>query len=249
LIKAALRADGYTRKANTIRPGVVAGDNKKKLEKARTAVDIRSINALGFQGTAVIPSAAIIPMKSNIKTYGPYASSNFGSSCGGTQVEVNTDLAPWVFGSIAGMNGAGQSVVESTAIGLTKAETGGITIPGLPVPKFTQLGAALGSGGATLSGMNFTYGSGGISTSYEFRTYTPKFGGLNRHLIDQLKDVSRNRTEQLRFLRSQQILINKTNRKIQRFQRKFGFFFLRCAFFITDRANVQYKEVQSSTKL
>jgi hypothetical protein len=214
--------DGYTRKANTIRPEVVAGDNKKRLEQARTAVDIRSINALGFQGTAVIPSAAVIPMMSNIKTYGPYTSTNFGSSCGGTRVEVNTDLAPWIFGSVAGMNGAGESIVESTAIGLTKAETGGITIPGLPVSTFTQLGVALGSGGATLSGMNFTYGSGGISTSYQFQTYTPKFGSLNRHLIDSIKDISRNRTEQIKFLRSQQILINKTNRKIQRFQRKFG---------------------------
>ena len=70
--------------------------------------------------------------------------------------------------------------------------------------------------------MNFSYGSGGISTSYEFRTYTPKFGGLNRHLVDRIKDISRNRTEQLRFLRNQQILINKTSRKLQRFNQRFG---------------------------
>lgn len=213
---------GYTRQVTSVRNSVTEGENKEKLEVAKTAVDIRAINALGFQGTAVIPSAAIIPMKSNIKTYGPYASSNFSSSYGGTQVEVNTDLAPWVFGSIAGMNAAGQSIVESTAIGLNKAETGGITIPGLPISNFTQLGAVLGSGGATLSGMNFSYGSGGISTSYEFRTYTPKFGGLSRHLVDRIKDISRNRTEQLRFLRNQQILINKTSRKLQRFNQRFG---------------------------
>jgi hypothetical protein len=213
---------GYTRKAKSVRSSVTAGQNKEKLDKAKTAVDIRAINALGFQGTAVIPSAAIIPMRSNIKTYGPYASSNFSSSYGGTQVEVNTDLAPWVFGSIAGMNSAGLSIVESTAIGLNKAETGAITIPGLPVSNFTRLGTALGTGGATLSGMNFSYGSGGISTSYEFRTYTPKFGGLNRHLIDRIKDISRNRTEQLRFLRNQQVLINKTSRKLQKFNNRFG---------------------------
>lgn len=207
------------RKAKSVSEEVTS--KKDELEVANTAVDIRSINNRGFQGMAVIPSAAVIPMRSNTKTYGPYASSNFGSSCGGTQVEVNTDLCPWVFGSIAGMNGAGQTLVESSAIGLTKAETGGITIPGLPISAFTELGAVLGSGGATLSGMNFSYGSGGISTSYEFKTYTPKFGGLNRHLIDRIKDISRNRTEQLRFLRNQQSNLRKVGRKIERFNKAF----------------------------
>jgi len=212
---------GRDRKANTIRDGVVNSENKPKLEVGTTAMDIRSINAMGFQGTAVIPSAAVIPMRSNVRTYGPYASSNFGSSCGGTQVDINTDLAPWVFGSIESMNNAGKSIVESTAIGLTKAETGAITIPGLPISQFSSLGTALGAGGATLSSMNFSYGSGGISTSYEFKTYTPKFGGLNRHLIDKVKDISRNRTEQLRFLRNQQVSSNNINRKIQKFDQKF----------------------------
>jgi hypothetical protein len=214
--------ESNSRKAKTIRDGTVKPPkNKKDLETARTAVDLRSINSRGFQGTAVVPSVAVIPMRSNISVYGPYASSNFGSSCGGTQVEVNTDLAPWVFGSVAGMNAAGQSIVESTAIGLVKSETGGVTIPGLPNSQFDKLGAGLGNGGATLSSMNFSYGSGGITTSYEFKTYTPKFGGLNRHLIDRIKDVTRNRTEQLRFLRNQQGLINKIGRKAQVFNQRF----------------------------
>jgi len=211
---------GSGRKAKSVRDELTA--KKDDVTPSTTAVDLRSINARGYQGMAVIPSAAIIPMRSNNKTYGPYASSNFGTSCGGTQVEVNTDLAPWVFGSTAGMNGAGQAIVESTAIGLVKAETGSITIPGMPVSQFTQLGTALGSGGATLSGMNFSYGSGGISTSYDFRTYTPKFGGLTRHLIDRIKDISKNRTEQLRFLRNQQSNLNKIGNKLQRFDRAFG---------------------------
>jgi hypothetical protein len=213
--------ESNSRKAKTIRDGVVKPpENKKNMEAAQTSVDLRSINSRGFQGTAVVPSVAVIPMRSNISTYGPYASNNFGSSCGGTQVEVNTDLAPWVFGSIGAMNNAGQSIVNSTAIGLVKSETGNITIPGLPNSEFDKLGSGLGNGGATLSSMNFTYGSGGITTSYEFKTYTPKFGGLNRHLIDRIKDVSKNRTEQLRFLRNQQTLINKTSRQLARFNQK-----------------------------
>lgn len=217
--------DGYERRARS----ADSSFNKPKTEQAKNNVDIRNINALGWQGMAVIPSAGAIPMKSNIATYGPYASSNFGGTpplcngcAGGTQVEVNTDLAPWVFGSIGGMNSAGQTLVESSAIGLVKAETGAITLPGMPISQFTQLGSVLGSGGATLSSMNFSYGSGGISTSYEFRTYTPKFGGLSRHLIDRIKDISRNRTEALKFFRNQEIMINKAGRQRNRFLARQG---------------------------
>lgn len=207
------------RKARTVRE--IDEEGKKKLNKAKSAVDIRAINRLGFQGTAVTPSVAIVPLASNLHTYGPYISSNFGTSCGGTQVQSNSELAPWVFGSVAGMNTAGWSLVENAAIGLTKAETGSITIPGMPISQFTELGNALGSGGATLSSMNFNFGSSGVSTTYEFRTYTPKFGSLNRHLIDRIKDASKYRTEQLRFLRNNQITLNKIGRKINRFNRRF----------------------------
>lgn len=212
-------AGGSDRKAETIRPK--NEEQKKGMKEARDAVDLRAMNRWGFQGTAVTPSVAVVPLVSNLQTYGPYASSNFGVSCGGTQVQGNSELAPWVFGSVAGMNSAGASLVENAAIGLVKAETGSITIPGMPINTFTYLGSVLGSGGATLSSMNFSFGSGGVSTTYEFKTYTPKFGSLNRHLIDRIKDASKYRSEQLRFLRNNQITLNKIGRKISRFNRRF----------------------------
>lgn len=190
-------------------------NDREDLQQAQTAVDINSLNVFSWYGAAVKPAAAVVPMKSNIRTYGPYASSNFGLSKGGTQVEVNTDLAPWVFGSIEAMNIAGSGIVESTAIGLIKAETGSITIPGLPTSSFTNLGVALGGVGPTLSSINFSYGSNGVTTNYEFKTYTPKFGGLNRHLLDKVKNIAKNRTEQLRFLRNNQITQNKISRKLR----------------------------------
>ena len=76
-------------------------------------------------------------------------------------------------------------MVESSAIGLIKSETGSVTIPGLP--DLGSLGATVGSSGPNLSNITFSFGSSGITTSYEFRTYTPKFGGLNRHFLDKFK--------------------------------------------------------------
>jgi hypothetical protein len=191
-------------------------NSNEELTQAQSAVDLNSINVLSSYGAAVKPASAIIPMKSNIKAYGPYASSNFSSSYGGTQVETNSELCPWIFGSIEAMNAAGASMVESAAIGLIKTETGSVTIPGLPLSNLNLLGLALNSSGPTLSSLNFSYGSNGITTRYEFRTYTPKFGSLNRHAIDKLKSIAKNRIEQLRFLRTNQTTLNKISRKLRK---------------------------------
>jgi hypothetical protein len=204
--------------ARNFQPQTVCGADVEWLKQAQNAVDSHSMNQMGYQPAAVMPSAAIVPMRSNVKMYGPYASSNFGNSSGGTSVAVDADLCPWVFGSTEAMNSAGSSIVESSAIGLTRAETGGVTIPGLP--DLASLGATAGASGPNLTNINFTFGSGGVTTSYEFKTYTPKFGSLNRHFIDKFKDIAKNRQEQLKFLRSAQIVQNKIGRKIQNAKRQ-----------------------------
>lgn len=206
-------SSGSQDKAESLQTSI--NNETQEINQSQSSVDANAVDIFSWQAAAVKPAAAIIPMKSNIKTYGPYASSNFGNSAGGTQVEINTDLAPWVFGSIGAMNSVGQSIVESMAIGLVKSETGSITIPGLPLSMFTNLGMALNSSGPTLSSIGFSFGSSGITTTYEFKTYTPKFGGLNRHMVDKMKSIAKNRTEQLRFLRNNQITQNKIGRKLR----------------------------------
>ena len=197
---------------------VSQGVDPNVLAEAQKALDAHGLNNQGTQQAVIMPSAAVIPMKSNIKLYGPYASSNFGNSAGGTQVISDADMCPWSFGSIDAMNAAGRSIVQSSAVGLLRSETGSITIPGLP--DLASLGATVGGGGPNLSNINFTFGSSGVTTSYEFRTYTPKFGSLNKHFIDKFKDIARNRQEQLKFLRNNQIVQNKIGRKIDNARRR-----------------------------
>jgi len=187
--------------------------------EAQKALGASDLNSMGYGPAPVIPSAAVIPMKSNIKTYGPYTSSNFSSSFGGTSIETVADLCPWVFGSVALMNSTGSAMVESRALGLVKAETGSATVPGLPIAGLSSLGAQINGTGPNLSGMTFTFGSNGITTSYQFSTYTPKFGNLTNSQIDKIKSIAKNRQEQLKFLRSQAILQNKIGRQIQQFNR------------------------------
>ncbi|NDB60260.1 hypothetical protein EB001_17675 [bacterium] len=138
------------------------------------------------------------------------------TSFGGTQAETNTDLCPWVFGSTALMNAAGQELVNKGVIGLVRAETGGVTIPGLP--GIASLGAAL-STGPNLTSINTSFGSSGITTNYEFRTYTPKLGNLSRAFIDRIKRIAKNRQENIKLLRANMINQIKINRKIRQVNR------------------------------
>ena len=189
--------------------------NYSDLEEAQKGVDSTSINDRGFQAAALLPSAAVIPMRSNILTYGPYASRNFSTSNGGTNIEVNQDLAPWVLGSIEAMNNMGNLLVDYAAIGLVRSETGSVTIPGLP--DIQSLGDTMNGAGPNLTGVNFSFGHGGMTTTLEFRTYTPKFGNLTRPVLDKLKSINKNKIEQLRFLRNTLISQNKIDRKINRY--------------------------------
>lgn len=187
-----------------------------KIRGANKAVDSAAINERGYQPAAVLPNAAVIPMRSNIKTYGPFISQNFNTSPGGIGVEVNQDLAPWVFGSTALMNQAGQTIAESANIGLLYSETGGVTVTGLPKYSFGQI---FGATGPNLTGIAVSFSSAGVTTTYDFRTFTPKFGGLTRSFIDKFKMIAKNRTEQLRMLRNNQITQSKISRKISKFNR------------------------------
>ena len=190
--------------------------NENAIRAAARAVDSAAINDRGYQPAAVLPNAVVVPMKSNIKTYGPFISNNFSTSPGGIGVEINQDLAPWVFGSVALMNEAGNKIAQSANIGLLYSETGGVTVAGLPEYNFGQI---FGSTGPNLTGINVTFGSNGITTTYDFRTFTPKFGGLTRSFIDKFKMIAKNRTEQIRMLRNNQITQSKIGRKIAKFNR------------------------------
>ena len=193
--------------------------NDAFLFQTHSALDAYSVNDKGYQGKALTPSAAAIPMKSNVRTYGPYASANFTTSYGGTNVRTEPDLCPWVFGSYANMNVAGQTMANAVAVGLNRAETGQVTIPGLPTALSNGQNITLGLSllaGPNLTSFNFNFGSSGATTSYEFKTFTPKIGDLSRLYIENLKYNNQKRAEQLRLLREDRVVATKQARKISK---------------------------------
>lgn len=190
--------------------------NEQTMRQISAAVDSASSNRFQLLPGAVTPAAAVIPMRSNTQTYGPYTSDNFGSARGGCTAEQNTDLAPWVFGGSAAMTLAGKALANSMQASLNEGATGSITLLGLP-----QLGY-MGSytTNPNLTGISVNFGSSGITTNYNFQTFTPKFGALTRSAVEQMKSVAKNRQKQLQFLRNQAIMAYNTNRKLKRVDAK-----------------------------
>jgi hypothetical protein len=184
---------------------LVCGVDVSLLRNAQKTVDALQTNEKGFQAAAIRPNACVIPMKSNVFSYGPWASTNFATTYGGAEISVNNDLSPWLFGSISSMNIAGQELANTSLVGLSAAEKGSVTVLGLPA---YSIGSAL-TAGPNLSNISTTFGSAGCTTSYEFSTFTPKFGQVSRAIIEKYKNIVKIRNEQLRFLRQNQILNNK----------------------------------------
>lgn len=180
-------------------------------DTAKRRVDAALVNQYGLYPAAVKPCAVAIPLRSNIRPYGPYATSNFHNSCGGINVEVDKDIAPWVFGSVELMNTAAMIRLQNTELDpLVIGTTGSVTVPCLPQ---LSLGASMLLQGPVLNGLTVNFGSGGITTAYTFQTFTPKFGAFSRAALDRLKLIAKNRREQLKLLRNNTILNNKVARK------------------------------------
>lgn len=190
---------------------LVCGVDVNLLRKMQSTVDSLQLNEKGFFPSAIRPNAALIPLKSNVFSYGPWASSNFSTTYGGTEIITNPDLSPWNFGSISYLNGAGVELANTSIVGLSRAEKGSVSVLGLP--QYT-IGAALGvATSPNLTNISVNFGSGGLTTTYDYATYTPKFGQLSRAVIEKYKNIVKIRNEQLKFLRQSLVMMNKINQK------------------------------------
>lgn len=153
---------------------------------------------------AQAPIAAIVPLRDNLRTYGPWAAAGAAASGGGkVRFEQNTELVPWNFNGYTFMNNAGNAQIVNICANQQEAEMGRVELVGSPI---TQLGDALVSGGPNVTGMDMNIGTQGVSTTYTLRTYTPTFGGFSKQQADTYQRLSRtartNTREALKNLRS-----------------------------------------------
>lgn len=187
------------------------------IKDANLNVDVNASNNLGYYPQYAAPSSAVIPIRSNIRTYGPYISANFTTDYGGIEAETDPDIAPWVFGSIAAANIAGNARANEFPVTPLKiSETGSASIIGFPSLSF---GKQLGGNGPYINSMNMSFGPDGVKTILDFQTFTPKFGSIQNVYRNQIKNSIKNRQKQLQFLRNQTVISQKINRNIGRIKK------------------------------
>lgn len=147
---------------------------------------------------AVMPTVAAIPLESQVDLYGPWYTA---TAIGKTEVEHNESLVPWNYGSTQLMNLAGQAHVEQIGIKLQALEYGSIEYPGIPV---LQLGEQLLNSGPYVTDITVNIGVQGVTTNYALKSWSPKFGRLQKYYADKFFKIKKSQYEYARRIREVQ---------------------------------------------
>lgn len=152
-------------------------------EMLRTRGGFGKFDPIWIAPDVVMPDQAAIPLKSNILVYGPWY---LQGQVGKVRYEQNTDLTPWNYGGYANMNSAAYASLASSATNMQISETGTIELAGTPL---TSLGGVLMAGGPNVTNLDVSFGENGVSTTYRFNTFTPRFGVFGKGLSERIKKL------------------------------------------------------------
>jgi hypothetical protein len=168
----------------------------------------------GLENVAFVPDYAAVPLKSNVQTYGPWY---WNGPPGQVRIEHDEGLVPWEYGGETPLQIAGLYKAEEGVTYMQAGEMGNVTIPGLPAlnlgaelrsgaPSLVETRAGLSTGttfgtsvisavedawtgldGPNITNVNCEIGQSGATTSYQMRTYTPKFGRFAKNIHERIK--------------------------------------------------------------
>ena len=131
------------------------------------------------------PLGAGIPVKDLTQSYGPWAAVG---NVGKTQVDLDSQLTPWNWGSTKIMNDYARQTVANSLSKSQLNEEGDLTVTGLPT---TEFGNIMQFVGVSISAISISIDSkSGYTTTYRFRRFSPKFGTFNQTRINQIKNFS-----------------------------------------------------------
>lgn len=139
---------------------------------------------------AACPFALGIPEVSNRYNYGPWIGGI--SFKGKAEVERRDELAPALFGSWEELNRVGIEYAKmgSTDTLMTPNESGTMKVVGAPEGNVGQRFAGTGPYITQLT-INVEP-TGGVTTTYQFSTWTPRFGKLARYNIERIAKIRSN---------------------------------------------------------
>lgn len=142
------------------------------------------------------PDAVTIPLKSNVLTYGPWY---VAGAPGKVRYDSDPTMTPWNYGGWQQMNLAGAARVLNAVTNMQVSESGALDLAGPPT---ASLGDVLQNGGPNITNIDISYGKDGVSTSYRFQTFTPRFGVFSKPLADRIKQLGLNGQELRKAVRA-----------------------------------------------
>ena len=174
-----------------------------------------SQNNMQMLEKAAVPYFAAIPIESPLATYGPWTnhpgliagniflggtdpSASVNNLAGSVKVQHDAGLVPWNYGGMDSLDAAVMAKIKDDVNYQQITEQGSIQVPGAILTTLEgtafNLGNALigentGFGGPIVSSIQVQVGEGGITTNYNFRTYTRKLGFYNKENADRIKAI------------------------------------------------------------
>lgn len=142
------------------------------------------------------PEQVAVPLKSNILTYGPWY---VAGAAGKVRFEQDSSLVPWNYGGFTYMNLAANAKVSAAATNAQVVEEGQIELAGAPA---YSLGDVMRTGGPNITNIDIQMSIQGVTTTYRFSSFTPKFGVFSKGQAERVRKVGRVTQELRRNLRA-----------------------------------------------
>ena len=140
----------------------------------------------------VPPNSFGIAQQSNRYVWGPWMG---GSLKGKSEIITDDGLVPESFGSVDGLNQAGEALATVDNAEMGGSETGYVELAEFPAYNIAERFAG---GGPYVSDMSFNIDTSGFKTTYQFNTWTPQFGKLAKYNIDRISRINKASLELLK---------------------------------------------------
>jgi hypothetical protein len=125
-----------------------------------------------------------IPLRSNLSTYGPWFAIGVP---GKVDFKYDSSLVPWNYGGFTAMNATANAEVISSSTNMQVVEAASLEVAGMPA---ASLGDVLQAGGPNVTDVSISYGVNGVTTSYRFQTFTPRFGIMAKAAAEKIRQSS-----------------------------------------------------------
>ena len=140
------------------------------------------------------PFRITIPQKSNRYSWGPWY--KYSQKRGKAEVETNDQLRPEVFGGdMVLLDQCGFALTDVALADLYASEAGTVELAEFPRHNYAE---RFNDNGPYVTSMDVGVGAGGITTSYQFSTWTRNFGKIAKYNIDRIARINKNKIKSLK---------------------------------------------------